>query len=343
VNHFLLDNMARYGRGEVEYVALNDDGSAAAKRFHERVHNPVLPDISIDWGGLPVTDLYPARIPDMFSAKPVVVFGKYRNGASGAIRLRGKLGGRDFSREIRVNLPETEPRHDVLATLWARARVDDLMSQDFAGLQRGNPRADVKDQITQLGLDYRLMTQFTSFVAVEETTIVEGGQPRRVEVPVEMPDGVSYEGVFGESQQPMAMAKNAAMPSAHRSFTGIVVGGVLSGNVAAQAPPPAGEMLDRAEIYKPATPASKLDPALRAVLENRPVAGQAAFYKDGKVTVQVFLADVTPATLNQLKSLGFELMAQPKSGTIVLGRMPLAKVRELEALTVVRYIAAFRG
>jgi hypothetical protein len=102
-------------------------------------------------------------------------------------------------------------------------------------------------------------------------------------------------------------------------------------------------MLDRAEIYKPATPASKLDPALRAVLENRPVAGQAAFYKDGKVTVQVFLADVTPATLNQLKSLGFELMAQPKSGTIVLGRMPLAKVRELEALTVVRYIAAFRG
>ena len=52
VNRFLLDNMARYGRGEVEYVGLNDDGDAAARRFHERVHSPVLTDISIDWGGL---------------------------------------------------------------------------------------------------------------------------------------------------------------------------------------------------------------------------------------------------------------------------------------------------
>src|SRR4030095_12098124 len=47
VNHFLLDNMARYGRGEVEYVGLRDDGSAAARRFHERVQSPLLTDISI--------------------------------------------------------------------------------------------------------------------------------------------------------------------------------------------------------------------------------------------------------------------------------------------------------
>src|SRR5688500_19491241 len=51
VNRYLLDNMAKHGRGEVEYVALNDDGSAAARRFHERVRNPLLTDISIDWNG----------------------------------------------------------------------------------------------------------------------------------------------------------------------------------------------------------------------------------------------------------------------------------------------------
>ncbi len=38
---------------------LNDDGSAAARRFHERVRNPLLTDISIDWNGLPVADVYP--------------------------------------------------------------------------------------------------------------------------------------------------------------------------------------------------------------------------------------------------------------------------------------------
>ena len=111
------------------------------------------------------------------------------------------MAGRPFAREIEVSLPKSEPRRDVLATLWARARIDDLMSQDYAGIQNGAPRQDVSEAITQLGLEFRLMTQFTSFVAVEEMTVTDGGQPRRVEVPVEMPEGVSREGVFGERDE----------------------------------------------------------------------------------------------------------------------------------------------
>ena len=77
VNRFLLDKMAEEGRGEVEYVALNDDGSAAAKRFHERVRSPLLTDISLDFGNLQVADVYPKRINDLFSAKPVVIHGRF--------------------------------------------------------------------------------------------------------------------------------------------------------------------------------------------------------------------------------------------------------------------------
>src|SRR6266404_749490 len=87
VNRFLLDNMAKYGRGEVEYVALNDDGSAAARRFHERVRNPLLTDISVDWNGLPVADVYPKTIPDLFGAKPVILSGRYTGAGKGVIRL----------------------------------------------------------------------------------------------------------------------------------------------------------------------------------------------------------------------------------------------------------------
>ena len=85
VNRFLLDKMAEAGRGEVEYVDLNDDGSAAARRFHERVRNPLLTDISIDWNGLPVTDIYPQRMPDLFGAKPVIVNGRFK--ARDAVRF----------------------------------------------------------------------------------------------------------------------------------------------------------------------------------------------------------------------------------------------------------------
>jgi Ca-activated chloride channel family protein len=193
VNRFLLDKMAEAGRGEVEYVGLNDDGSAAARRFHERVRSPLLTDISIDWNGLAVADVYPKRMPDLFSAKPVVVTGRFTAPGRATIRLKGKMAGNDFVREIPVEFPETMASHDVLASLWARARVDELMGQDFQGMQSGNMRTDLKDTITQLGIEYRLMTQFTSFVAVEEMIVTDGGQPRRIDVPVESPEGVTTE------------------------------------------------------------------------------------------------------------------------------------------------------
>ena len=179
MNRYLLDKMAEEGRGEVEYVALSDDGSAAAKRFHERVRNPLLTDISVDWNGLPVTDVYPRRIPDLFGAKPVILSGRYTAGGHGVIRLKGKTGGQDFVREIPVDLPELQPAHDVLATLWARTRIDDLMAQDYKGAQQGTMQNELQETITQLGLNYRLMTQFTSFVAVEEMIVTDGGVPRR--------------------------------------------------------------------------------------------------------------------------------------------------------------------
>src|SRR5205085_11211960 len=109
----------------------------------------------------------------------------------GVVRIRGRMSGRMYEREIAVNLPDSQPEHDELATLWARRRVDDLMGEDYKGLQQGLMRADLREAITGLGLEYRLMTQFTSFVAVEEMTVTDGGQPRRVDVPVELPAGVS--------------------------------------------------------------------------------------------------------------------------------------------------------
>ncbi|MBC7795532.1 MAG: TonB family protein, partial [Pyrinomonadaceae bacterium] len=193
VNRFLLDKMSEEGRGEVEYVDLNDDGSAAAKRFHERVQNPILTDISIDYNGLPMTDVYPKRIPDLFGAKPVIVNGRFTKAGSGTIKLKGKIAGQDFTREIKVDLPESEPKNDVLATLWARTRIDDLMSQDYQGAQINAMTPALQNTITSLGLEYNLLTQFTSFVAVEEKTVNQNGKPVRVDVPVEVPDGVKRE------------------------------------------------------------------------------------------------------------------------------------------------------
>jgi Ca-activated chloride channel homolog len=200
VNRFLLDEMAREGRGDVEYVTLESDGSAAARRLYERVRSPLLTDVSVDWGELNVEDVYPRRIPDVFSAKPVVICGRYTQPGKGTIRLRGLLSGRPFEREISVELPQREDGHDVLGKIWARERIDELMRRDYEGMQNGVPNAEVREAVTALGLEFGLMTQFTSFVAVEERVVTEGGVARRVEVPVEPPAGTGFGAEYGGPQ-----------------------------------------------------------------------------------------------------------------------------------------------
>ncbi|MCZ6806521.1 MAG: VWA domain-containing protein, partial [Deltaproteobacteria bacterium] len=197
VNRFLLDGMARAGRGDVEYVLTPDESSEASMRFYQRVHTPVLTDVQLEFSGVEVEQVYPKRIPDLFSSKPVVVTGRYLASGTGTITLRGQRGTEKFARTIDLNFPDDEPENDSLASLWARARVEDLMNRDLPGVQRGSPDPGLKDRVVALALRYRLLTQFTSFVAVEETTITEGGESITVTVPVEMPQGVSYEGVFG--------------------------------------------------------------------------------------------------------------------------------------------------
>jgi Ca-activated chloride channel family protein len=378
VNRFLLDKMAEHGRGEVEYVSLNEDGSAAARRFHERVRNPLLTDITVDWGGLPVADVYPKAIPDLFGAKPVVLTGRFAGPGRGVIRLRGRMGGNAFEREIAVTFPESQAEHEVLATLWARRRVEDLMSEDYAGAQSGRMRDDLREAVTNLGLEYGLMTQFTSFVAVEEMTVTDGGEPRRVEVPVELPEGVSPLAVSREySNFTLLSSGGTAMASASEMVTVtsdrpmidttqpggtfkydrsvIDPGSVLEGDGARlrgrrkeKKPTPeekAAQAKAEAEAKARQLLAERLHPSLVALVERlknadaKPGADESKFVRDGKAEVQIWLAEKTPEVLARLKQLGFELTLEPQSASLVVGRVPLESLAALAELDAVRYVS----
>jgi Ca-activated chloride channel family protein len=94
--------------------------------------------------------------------------GRYSKAAKGSIRLTGKVAGQDFVREIPVELPETETDHDVLATLWGRRRIDDLVREELDSSQDQTARVKKQEEIAEVGLNFKLMTRYTSFVAIDE-------------------------------------------------------------------------------------------------------------------------------------------------------------------------------
>jgi Ca-activated chloride channel homolog len=203
VNRFLLDNVARVGGGEVDYILLNSSAEDVAKKFYERIAAPVLTNITLSVDGIQLEDVYPATASDLWSRKPLIFKARYKKAGKGLVKIKGLLGGKPYEQILNLVLPQKATENSAIASIWARAKVHDLMDNDLMGIQRGNPKPDVKEAVVRTALAHRLVTQFTSFVAVEETVMTVAGKPKKVTVPVEMPDGVSREGIFGSKPKTM--------------------------------------------------------------------------------------------------------------------------------------------
>jgi Ca-activated chloride channel family protein len=260
------------------------------------------------------------------------------------VRLRGKMAGRDFSRDIPVTLPAAEANNESIATLWARRKIDDLMGQDWAGTQRGTPNPAMRDEVTKVGLDFRLMTQFTSFVAVEESVITEGGRPKRVEVPVELPHGVSHEGIFGEDRQmQMAAAPMRRASSGGGSGFGGFLGMRAKSAPVAAPPPPMNGPQPTVTITDERTGAQQtfplnIPPSPEAT--KRKIDATLFAKKAGEVDVKIWLNDQSPEAMQKLKALGVQIVSAPKDGKFVLAKVAVEKLMEVAELTAVRYISA---
>jgi len=196
VNRYLLNKLAQMGRGVAQFVRWDENPDAAVRSFVDRISRPYLTDIEIDWGGLEARDLFPAYVPDLFADQPVILHGRYEQPGAGQIVIRGNIAGKPWQTSFDAELPADEPENEAIATLWARANIEDLMDNMYGG-----EKPEIVAEITRLALAHRLMSQYTSFVAVEEKVVNEGGKQVTVQTPVPMPEAVSYEGVFGEKSR----------------------------------------------------------------------------------------------------------------------------------------------
>jgi Ca-activated chloride channel family protein len=304
VNRFLLENMARAGGGEVDYVLLNDSGEAVARKFYQHIASPALTDVRLDFQGLDVADVLPSEPSDVWERRPLVIHARYHHPGQGRLLLRGFRQGRPYEQALEVTLPERAQGNAAIAAMWARAKVDELMARDLPALQAGKFPAALEEEIVTTALAHRIMTQFTSFVAVEDRVVNEGGTQRTVTVPVEMPDGVRYEGVFGVAEESGRVA--AAPMGGGRAgglFASLTRSLAMAGKMASSPAPvrPAPEVKSQSLDD---TARTRLAPELQALVDGRP---STAHVVDGRVTIKVVLRDTSTRTLRRLEKEGLRI------------------------------------
>jgi Ca-activated chloride channel family protein len=327
VNRFLIDGMSAEGRGASEIVTLADDVAPAIERFLKRTQTPVLTDVRVQVEGGEVHDVTPDPAPDLFSDGPLVVFGRYGKPGPAKVTVSGSLAGRPWTRTIDVVLPAGDTGSGGVRSMWARKRLDDMVRQDWMAAARtarnGGENSPSDDRFALFALQHGIMSQWTSFVAVEKRVVNIGGKQRTVRVPVEMADGVSYEGIFGGHYQDKAMLGISNM----RSQNGASFGGGFGGG---------------GGLYRPARPMSKEEFALadlqmRALRDAKPELKLHKDLKDKKGTleVQVLVRDWPEDWRQQLEKAGLKVEGSEKDLKVVFGTLDAAKLLEVAKLKFV--------
>ncbi len=188
VNRYLLDRMAKLGKGAVAYIGPNDSSSEIVDLFYDRISHPALTDVTIDWGALEVQDVYPSRIPDLFVGRPIVVTGRFTGRKDTTIRIEGRVGQYDRQLTLLVRFADESSTHPGVACVWARKKIEELAARATYDSNPALPK-----EIQHVALQYSLMSAYTAFIAVDSTRQTAGDHGVTVAVPVPVPEGVRYD------------------------------------------------------------------------------------------------------------------------------------------------------
>ena len=220
-NRALLNQLADVGRGFASYLNISERPEAVGADLVRRSAHPYLTDISIDWKGLAVEELTPARVPDVYAGMPLIVSGRYQKPGAATVVVSATTAGRRVSIPLDVSLPERSDQPPV-ASLWARRRIEALMGT--AG--ESGVSSDVEREVTEIGLGFHLVTEFTSFIAVDRTRVVQaGGATRVVEQPAAIPAGVNIETAVGGGEAVASAPASSGWSGAEASGGGWGGGG----------------------------------------------------------------------------------------------------------------------
>ncbi len=177
VDTYLLDSLAQAQHGASSYVQPDQKLDEVISGFYQKISTPVLTDLSLDFGGMPVSDIYPQPLPDLFRRGQIIALGRYRAGGTANLTLRGTLNGAaqvyTFPKQIFItdSQGETGPL-SALPRLWAARKIGHLLNQ----VRLQGATQELIDQIVRLSIRYGIVTPYTSYLVTEPSALGAAAQ-----------------------------------------------------------------------------------------------------------------------------------------------------------------------
>ena len=180
-NSYFMTEAATAGRGTYTYVDRIEQSKEVISTLFKKISQPVLTNVQITGRG--ITDISPSFIPDLYVGEPLA-FSVRMDKPVGEILVTGRLGQVEWKKTVKVQAADAQKG---IAIDWAKRLIDEWQRSYLHGV----PADMAKAKITELGLDYHLVTKYTSLVAVDKTPSRPTSEPVATQaIPSQMPEGL---------------------------------------------------------------------------------------------------------------------------------------------------------
>jgi len=163
VNRPLLEQIAEDSGGLAAFLSRGDNYEQAAKAFRRKLMRPAAENLVLSIDGLNVYDIEPATLPNLYHGVPIRIYGRYRGDSKAKVSLTGDIRGKAFRSQDTMSFPARDDSNPEIERMWAWKRVDQLQKQ----ADRSDRRSDVVPEIIRLGETYSIVTEYTSFLVLE--------------------------------------------------------------------------------------------------------------------------------------------------------------------------------
>jgi Ca-activated chloride channel family protein len=163
VNRPLLGQIADEAGGLSAFLSAGDNFQRQAESFRRKLLRPAAANVKINFSGGDVYDVEPQQLPNLYHGMPVRLYGRYRSAGKVDVQVSADINGAPLDQTAAVELPKSETANPEIERMWALEKVNRLLRT----ADRGGNRGGVTDEIVRLGETYSIVTEYTSFLVLE--------------------------------------------------------------------------------------------------------------------------------------------------------------------------------
>ncbi len=174
-NRPLLNSLTDVSNGFAVNVSNSDEIVGQILLAQSKVNHEALHGVKLDISGVKVSDVTPDTIGSLYRGQQLILFGHYFKGGEAEIHLKGKISGEKKVYRTRFAFPDKSAANPEIERLWAYASIEKAMQE----MDNFGEQADLKQAVTDLGVEYGLVTDYTSMLVVRDTVFQQLGTDRK--------------------------------------------------------------------------------------------------------------------------------------------------------------------